>query len=289
MTFERKIISYVSFSDETSDFLRIGLVNYNEKSFALAIEYLNDLNKNTLSKKQKHQMEEVKKFFGKSDDPEFDSLNGMGNTNLSYEDGNKFFGYIFSIKTGQKAVDWFADRSSNSPTRRELQTKLDKENDDTIDPEEYLNVFERKTKKQLYEILEMSETKAASKNQKKPVYTTKGPTFESTGAKSTTKNVTTKVQSPIMGLPKSTKAKRPTLQEALDIVIEAFNDGTIDETYMYSKECEAAEDEDKRVIYFAQKKSKALLDFTKSNDITKDQVSELKGPSIFYLIKSKEE
>ncbi len=297
--FQRKIINYVTYSDETEKFLRIGLVHYSEKSFAFAIEYLNALNKDTLSKEQKILMESVKKFFSKSDDPEYESLGGTGNTKLDYGDGNKFFGYIYSIQTGQKAIDWYATRSALLPTRKTLEKKVPQEYEKGSDDyEEYLDVYSRKTKEELYELLGMSEAKAASKYQKKPFYTTQGPTFKNKSpiAKSPKTNVLIgkATTEPIVGMPTSTRAKKPTLKEALEVVLTAMLDGTFENDYVFTKNYDPDDNEEAKTGFVIMgettvaAKKKAKEKFMKDNKITDEKVlSEIKGPSFFIFSQDK--
>jgi hypothetical protein len=260
--YDKKTISYVPYSEDTKDFLLISLIDYSDKSFALAINYLNNLTKDKLNKEQKEQMEEVKKFFGKSDDPEFESLNGMGNTKLKDGDGTLFFGYIYAKGSGQKALKWFAQRAAELPSREDLEKKklpkgLEK---DTQEYENYLNDYSSKTEEELFEMLGVKETKAASKYTKKPVYTTDGPKFnKSQGESSSSKSKSS--SSPkalIKGLPTSTKAKRPTIKECLEIILDAIEEGDIDEDFTYEKEYDPKDDEEKRIGYVTMKDLKTV-------------------------------
>lgn len=297
MAFDKKIISYVTYSEDTEDFLRIGLVYYSEKSFAFSIEYLGSLTKDTLNKQQKTHMEEVKKFFGKTDDPEVESLNGMGNTKLDYGDGTKFFGYIYSIQSGQKPLDWFAERAALLPTRSQLEKNpgasgLDPKSDEF---QEYLDTYSRKSKDELYEELGVPTERPASKYQKKPVYTTRAPTFQTIGKTSSRTTEKNKSASPqkevaISGLPKSTKAKRPTLQEAFDVIFEAIEDGDIDEDFVYSREYVVSaypSEDNKRIAYASMDKSKTVDKFSKEFNVSKTDISQKKGPALFILIKGR--
>jgi len=252
--FEKQTISYVPFSDETKDFLLISLINYSEKSFAFGINYLNNLTKDKLNKEQKQHMEYVKDFFGKSEDPEIDSLNGMGNTKLTDESGTPFFGYVFSKASGQKALKWFASRAAELPTKEKLgKKKLPSGMErDTTEYQNYLNDYSYKSEKELFEMLDVSETKSATKYTKKPVYTTEGPKFEA----SKTKALSPKAL--IKGLPTSTKLKKPTLQEAIETILDMIEEGEIDENFVFEKEYDAKDEEEVRVGYVTMKDMKTI-------------------------------
>jgi hypothetical protein len=298
MTFEKKLISVVTYSEETEDFLRIGLIHYSEKSFAFSINYMDGYTKDNLSQKQKEYMTQVKDFFSKPNpllpkDPEYETehLGGTGNTKLSI-DGTIFFGYVFSIQTGQKALDWFATRSALLPTKSSLK----KQNKDIT--EEELDVYSKKTKEDLYTALGVPEERVASKFQRKPYYTSAGPSFESIGKTSSFKNreeasssktKEERPRSPLMGIPKSTKAKKPTVKEAIEVILDAILDQTIDEDFIFTKEYEAEEGEEKRIGYATMSKSAIVKKFKEQYDVSKQQLSEIAGPSIFFLVKDKVE
>ena len=301
MAFQKRVIAYVSYSDESEDFLRIGLQDYNEKSFAFSIEYLGDLTKDKLNTKQKRIMEQVKVHFSKTDDPELkeESLNGLGNTKLTDADGNLFFGYIYSKQYGQKALDWFATRAILLPTKRELERApipegMEKDSDEY---NEYLEQYSRKDRDDLYDALSVPVARPASRYQKAPVYTTKGPTKEVLGKTSPTAGKTTArkpagAPTKFAGIPSSTsaKAKKITLKEAIDTIFEAMLSGEIGDDYEYSKDYDPEEGEEKRVAFVTANRLIKKKEFADANGYeSRDDVPELKGPTFFFLIKSEEE
>jgi len=299
MAFQRRIVAYVSYSEDTEDFLRIGLIHYSQASFAFSIEYLEDLTKDTLNTKQKRLIEKVKTKFKKpekTDDTENkkESLGGNGNTYLRDQDGNIFFGYIFSIQYGQKAMDWFATRAILLPTKKELQRQDAPEGMEkgTDEYNEYIQLYSKKTNDELYDELGIPVSRPASKFQKEPVYTTKAPTKEvlttKSGKSPTPGKTAVEKTSKITGIPLSTsKAKKVTLKEAMDVVFDAILSGEIGDDYEYSKEYDPEEGEEKRVAYAVINRLVKKKEFADKNGYeNRDDVPEMKGPSFFFLIKS---
>ncbi len=311
MAFVKKILSHVTYSDETENFLRIGLVYYSEKSFAFAIEYLDNYNKTNLSPEAKQLMEGVKLFFGpKSVDPEVESLGGMGNTKLSYPDGNVFFGYIYSIKTGQNALDWYADRCGFLPTRAKLEKQAvpDELEINTPGYDEYLDEYSRKTKTELYDLLGTPTEKKASRYQAKPVYSKNGPTFDSaskgkevfSGKKEekVKEKVVERPSSPLIGLPISTAkpSKVPvkiSLETAFDVIFEAVLNNEFPEDFIYSKKLTLDEGEKYRIGYVSMLSKKEIIaKFRKTtgiDDLDSTSASEYKCPAFSILSKQKED
>jgi hypothetical protein len=226
----KQIITNVTYSDESADFLTIQLIHYSEKSIALAVVFMEGFTKSNLSKAQKKMMKELKAFMGKDEDDEDtdEVLGGSGNTGFTYADGSRFFGYVFPISRAHKAIDWVSTRTALLPTREELEAEEIPEDleDDPDGYQEYLNEYSAQTKEDLYDYFDMTPKRNASKYQKKPNYSKKGPKFgkagtlpsKSKGAKPTASKPTT----PLPGIPSSRPAAKPTVKQALEILAEAL-------------------------------------------------------------------
>ncbi len=297
MSFQKQILGYVSFSEESKDFFRIGLIYYSEKSFVFSIEYLGDLNKNNLNYKQKEIMAEIKDKFGSPEDPELkeESLGGKGSTTITDPDGNKIFGYLYSIQYGQKAMNWFAERSALLPTKEELEAEevpegMERDSEEYTD---YLNQYSKKTKEELYDMVNMSPQKVASKYQKPPVLT-RGPTFSNVEKGKTSPKTVSLSKGKITeipGMPTSTfKQKKVTVKEAIDVIFEAILNGEFDEDYEMIEKVTPEEGETKRVAIVSMNRLKTKAEFADKNGFAKrDDVPEIKGPAFFFLVKNSED
>lgn len=227
MSFFKQVVSYIPFDDDEKSSVIIELIHYSELSFALAPHIGGNLPPRALSKEEKAKMTEVKSFLGKNEDGDAESLGGKGGTNFTYEDGTKFFGYIYSIKNGQKAIDWFASRSELLPEKEDVVLPNDLEESMR---DVYVEEHSRKTKEEIYAVLGMkppAAKKYAAKSQG-------GPRLVLAPARSPTSVAKSPVQERLPGVPqaqaKAPRDEKSDITNALEVLFRAMKAGTFNES-----------------------------------------------------------
>ena len=128
---------YVHISQESAPYYRIGLMSYSikegseeVKSFLFSFNYTSKEGIRSLGENKDVLIEhtKLKILFGSinTDEPAGkDTLGGKGGTRFTDSNGDYVFGYIFSSVSGQKALDWFAEKSSHMPTIDELKEGIE--------------------------------------------------------------------------------------------------------------------------------------------------------------------
>lgn len=221
----KEIISTVTYSEETSNFMRLNLIKYSELSFVIQSEYFNGKNNRNMTEEEKDLINEsidsIKKLGGKV---------GM---NFTDKKNNKFFGYLFSISRGQKALDWFSEQTEKLPTVEEIDEKLD--NSIKRVPElrnEYVNRYSYKSKEDLYEIMGATEQKEHKFYKKPPTFTLNAPT-RAVLDNPVANKITIIPGLPTKKLPKK-QLKQEDLENALRVVAEAIESGLITSDFKFN-------------------------------------------------------
>lgn len=228
---------YVTYSDNSARFYSIGLMPYSlqdddtVKSFAFSINFASKKGVSSLKEEtDKKEYMSMKHFFGVEGDdkaPE-GSLGGRGNSRLTNSDGDYFFGYIFSSRSGQKALEWFASRSSKMPSKEDVEVPEDIEDED-----EKKTYIIRGSSHSLEELAELLDVKLKKKSSTSAPKIIKGVSIDAP-----IKNRSSPVKVPtlpiktaqVAGVPTSRKAKETTnedIQNAINLIFKAVIDGKI--------------------------------------------------------------
>jgi hypothetical protein len=185
------------------------------KSFLLSFNYTSPDGYKSLSGNVEalKEHEKTKILFGVpsgSDEkaPE-DSLGGKGGTRFTNKEGKLVFGYIFSVAGGQKALQWFADKSmENMPPQDEVVLPKYMEKASKSEKALYRRQFSQHDYEELSLLLGVKEKKTASKYQAPPKIV-KGVPIDLEKAKAT-------LPSKIAGIPtgrKGAKKEETSLEE----------------------------------------------------------------------------
>lgn len=156
----KETYSFVTYSDESAELLSIGFMVYSDKSICLTVNMNKD--RKDMKKKDLIMLNEIKTFLGKERDDEKyteDSLKGTGNTRLKDAEGDSFWGYIYSISGGSRAIRWFAERSTYLPSQEETKAKAEEESEELSEAE----IRQRSAVVSFNEVKEQLEAQAGKK------------------------------------------------------------------------------------------------------------------------------
>ena len=229
---------FVTYSDRSARFYTIGLMPYSlkddgeVKSFAFSINYVDKKKKVKSITKEEDILEysRMKSFFGAENDDKAKegSLGGRGNTRLTDSNENTFFGYIFSSRSGQKALEWFAERSSHMPNRKDVEVPEDITDEE--ERERYITSTSKHSLEELAELLDVKLKKTTSKSSPKII---KNADIDAPiKFSSPTKPIPPTRTAQIAGIPTSRKPKETTnedIQNAINLIFKAIIDGKITE------------------------------------------------------------
>jgi hypothetical protein len=228
---------YVTYSESSASLYRIGIMPYSlqdndeVKSFALTINFLSKKGfKSMKGEEVAKEYSNMKKFFGAEGDdkPSEGSLGGRGNTRLTNSDGDYFFGYIFSARSGQKALEWFIGRSVEM---KDEETHFPLGMEDEEEKEEFSSHF---CKDSLQELAMLFDVKLKEKKSK--TYSPKivrGAKIDAPLKSSPVKPSLPTRTGQIPGIPTSRKPKETTnedIQNAINLIFKAVIDGKIVDT-----------------------------------------------------------
>lgn len=274
---------FVTYSDRSARFYTIGLMPYSlqdsgeVKSFAFTVNYV-DKKKGVKSMTKEEDVLEygkMKSFFGAENDDKAKegSLGGRGNTRLTNSDGDYFFGYIFSSRSGQKALEWFAERSSHMPSRKDVVVPEDITDEE--ERERYITRASRHSLEELAELLDVKLKKTTSKSAPKII---KNVDIDAPiKVSSPTKSSLPIKPSQIAGIPTSRKKEitNEDIQKAINLIFEAIIAGKITDESRFQYYWEdptgstAERDEDEKNI------PEVYKGYVGTNDIVRKYVKDL--------------
>lgn len=252
---EKEDYCYVTYNEASASSWSVGLMPYSEKSFVFSINFVPGKSRYKLANKAALAFLEMEGFFTKDPSNPL-SLGGTLNERLTNSDGDRFMGFVFSIAFGQRALEWFAQRSALLPNASEVELPEEIDEADEETKEDYLRKNSSHTFEELCGLIGVKPRKTAAKSQASPKLVKDAPTRSSLPEK----------KREIKGLPASRAAREPDetqapapaeLQAAINTIFRAIRLGAFEtETLFESNYTETEEKESKVYVGYAGARDK---------------------------------